>query len=122
VYLHVAAANYNIPHTYGVAPPPGFQLKEFNRSTTDRAKVIQTLKDSFANTRKAVLRMSVSHLEKKLDWFVGNDSYLGVKLFMTSHVAEYLGQSIADIRRNGVVPPSTGDLQTQPKAQETPKP
>jgi hypothetical protein len=38
--LHVAAANYNLPHLIGTAPPEGFQAKGFDKSTTDKAKVI----------------------------------------------------------------------------------
>src|SRR5229473_4712259 len=57
VYLHVATANYNLPHVFGVAPPLGFKVQGFEKSTTDKAKVVGTLKDSFAHMRQAVLNM-----------------------------------------------------------------
>jgi uncharacterized damage-inducible protein DinB len=121
VYLHVAAANYNLPHVFGVAPPAGFQAKGFDTSTTDKTKIIQILKDSFTHMRQAVLNMPDSDVEKQLDWFGAKNTYRGVMLFIIRHMAEHLGQSIAYARMNGVVPPWTGDYQAKPKPQETPK-
>jgi len=31
VYLHVAAANFNLPHLIGTPPPEGFQAKGFDK-------------------------------------------------------------------------------------------
>jgi uncharacterized damage-inducible protein DinB len=121
VYLHVAAANYNLPHVFGVAPPAGFQAKGFDTSTTDKTKIIQILKDSFTHMRQAVLNMPDSEVEKQLDWFGAKNTYRGVMLFIIRHMAEHLGQSIAYARMNGVVPPWTGDYQAKPKPQEKPK-
>src|ERR1700740_490088 len=46
VFLHVSAANYNLYKLVGTPPPAGFDVKGFEKSTTDKAKVIATLKDS----------------------------------------------------------------------------
>lgn len=122
VYLHVAAANYNLPHVFGVAPPAGFQAKGFDKSTTDKAKVIEALKDSFDHMRQAVISMPDSEVEKQLDWFGAKNTYRGVMLFIIRHMAEHLGQSIAYARMNGVVPPWTAETQAPPqKAEEKPK-
>jgi uncharacterized damage-inducible protein DinB len=122
VYLHVAAANYNLPHVFGVAPPAGFQAKGFDKSTTDKAKVIEALKDSFDHMRQAVINMPDSEVEKQLDWFGAKNTYRGVMLFIIRHMAEHLGQSIAYARMNGVVPPWTAETQAPPqKAEEKPK-
>src|SRR5947207_12651564 len=44
VFLHVAAANYNLYKLVGTPPPAGFDVKGFEKSTTDKGKVIATLK------------------------------------------------------------------------------
>jgi uncharacterized damage-inducible protein DinB len=117
VFLHVAAANYNLPHLIGTPPPEGFQAKGFDKSTTDKAKVIQTLHDSFAHLRDAVIKMPDADLDKQLDWFGGENTERGILLFIMRHMGEHLGQSIAYARMIGVVPPWTEEQQkaTKPK-------
>ena len=66
VFLHVAAANYNLPHVFGVEPPPGFKLQGFEKSTTDKTKVIASLKEAFAHMRQAVLNMPDADVEKQV--------------------------------------------------------
>lgn len=119
VYMHVAAANYNIPRVLGTPPPAGFNARGFDTSVTEKAKVIETLKQSFAHLRQAVLNMSEADGEKKLKWFGAENTYRGVLLFIIRHMAEHLGQSIAYARINGVVPPWTEEQQRQ---QQKPKP
>ncbi|HKM84883.1 MAG TPA: DinB family protein [Terriglobales bacterium] len=113
VFLHVSAANYNVYKLVGAPPPPGFDVKGFEKSTTDKTKVIATLKDSFAHARKAITAMSDADLDKSLDWFGGKNAERGVLLFITRHAAEHLGQLIAYARFIGVVPPWTEDMQKQ---------
>ena len=124
VFLHVAAANYNLYKLVGTPPPPGFDVKGFEKSTTDKAKVIATLKDSFAHARKAITAMPDADLDKSLDWFGGKNTERGILLFITRHAAEHLGQSIAYARSIGVVPPWTEDAQKQQKQkpEAAPKP
>lgn len=105
VYMHVAAANYNLPRVFGVAPPVGFKVEGFDKSTSDKAKVIDALKDSYNHMREAVLKMPDADVEKQVDWFGAKNTYRGVMLFIVRHGAEHLGQSIAYARINGVVPP-----------------
>jgi uncharacterized damage-inducible protein DinB len=122
VFLHVAAANFNLPHVFGVPPPPGFKVQGFEKSTTDKAKIIQALQDAFAHMRQAVVNMPDSDLEKQVDWFGAKNTYRGILLFILRHNAEHLGQAIAYARMNGVVPPWTEEQQAQQKkAQEKPK-
>jgi uncharacterized damage-inducible protein DinB len=118
VFLHVAAANYNIPKLIGTPPPAGIEAGKLEKSTTDKAKVISILKDSFAHEREAIMKMPDADLEKSMDWFGGKNTERGILLFMTRHTAEHLGQSIAYARLVGVVPPWTEDMQRQQKAQE----
>ena len=109
VFLHVATANYNIYQIVGAAPPSGFDGKNFEKSTTDKTKIVAALKDSFAHARKAISAMPDTDLEKRMDWFGGKNTERGVLLFAVRHGAEHLGQAIADARVNGVVPPWTED-------------
>ena len=111
VFLHVAAANFNLYKFVGTPPPTGFAVKDFEKSTTDKAKVIATLKDSFAHAKKAITAMSDADLEKSLDWFGGKNTERGILLFIVRHAAEHLGQSIAYARFVGVTPPWTEDVQ-----------
>ena len=123
VFLHVSAANYNIYKLVGTPPPTGFEVKGFEKSTTDKAKVMAAIKDSFAHARQAITAMPDADLEKSLDWFGGKNTERGVLLFVTRHAAEHLGQSIAYARFIGVVPPWTEDMQKQQKqkAETAPK-
>jgi len=109
VFLHVAAANYNLPKLIGTPPPAGIEVKSMEKSTTDKAKVVNTLKDSFAHLKEAIVKMPDADLDKSLDWFGGKNTERGVLLFITRHMAEHLGQSIAYARSVGVTPPWTED-------------
>jgi uncharacterized damage-inducible protein DinB len=122
VFLHVSAANYNLYKLVGTPPPDGFNANGFDKSTTDKAKVIATLKDSFAHATKAITAMPDANLEKSLDWFGGKNTQRGILLFVVRHAAEHLGQSIAYARFVGVVPPWTEDMQKkQPEKKEPEK-
>jgi len=123
VFLHVSAANFNLYKLVGTPPPAGVDIKSLEKSSTDKTKVIATLKDSFEHARKAITAMPDADLEKSLDWFGGKNTERGVLLFATRHTAEHLGQSIAYARSVGVVPPWTEDAQKQqkqPPKQEAP--
>ena len=39
VFLHVSGANYNLYKLVGTPPPAGFNGKDFDKSTTDKAKI-----------------------------------------------------------------------------------
>src|ERR1700692_3225148 len=121
VFLHVSAANYNLYKLVGTPPPASFDVKGFEKSTTDKAKVIATLKDSFDHARKAITAMPDADLEKSMDWFGGKNTERGILLFIVRHTAEHLGQSIAYVRFVGIVPPWTEDMQKkQPEKKEAP--
>src|SRR6202521_4040976 len=114
VFLHVSAANYNLYKLVGTPPPSGVDLKGLEKSTSDKAKVVATLKDSFAHAKKAITAMPDADLEKSLDWFGGKNTERGILLFIVRHTAEHLGQSIAYVRFVGIVPPWTEDMQKKP--------
>jgi uncharacterized damage-inducible protein DinB len=122
VFLHVCAANYNLYKLVGTPPPAGIDVRALEKSTADKAKVIATLKDSFAHAKKAITAMPEADLDKSMDWFGGKNTERGVLLFIVRHAAEHLGQSIAYARFVGIVPPWTEDMQKkQPEKKEPPK-
>ena len=111
VFMHVSAANFNLYKLAGTPPPAGFDVKGFEKSTTDKAKVVATLKESFVHAKKAITGMNDADLEKSLDWFGGKNTQRGILLFIVRHASEHLGQSIAYARFAGITPPWTEDLQ-----------
>ncbi|MGO9646700.1 MAG: DinB family protein [Terriglobales bacterium] len=121
VFLHVSTANYNLYKLVGTPPPEGIDLQNLEKSTSDKAKVTATLKDSYAHARKAITAMSDADLEKSFDWFGGKNTERGVLIFIVRHGAEHLGQSIAYARMMGVVPPWTEDFKKPQKPEATPK-
>lgn len=120
VFLHVSAANYNLYKLVGTPPPAGLDLKNLEKSATDKAKVMATLKDSFAHAKKAITAMPDADLDKSLDWFGGKNTQRGILLFIVRHAAEHLGQSIAYARVVGIVPPWTEDTQKKPPEKKEP--
>ncbi|HKD86546.1 MAG TPA: DinB family protein [Terriglobales bacterium] len=117
VFLHVAAANYNLPKLFGVQPPADFKVQGFDKSTTDKAKVVQTLQDAFAHMRTAVVGMPESDMDKLVSFRGGKKSTRAVLVFILEHNAEHLGQSIAYARMNGVTPPWTEEQQKKAQSQ-----
>ena len=113
VFLHVAAANYGLYGMVGAAPPDGGPKKGLEKSTTDKAKIIATLKDSFEYAGKSITAMPDANLEKSMDWFGGKNTERGVLLFIVRHGAEHLGQAIAYARFSSIVPPWTEDVKRE---------
>ncbi len=109
VFLHASAANYNMYKLVGAPFPAGLDVAGMEQSTTDKAKVIATLKVSYAHAKKAITDMPDANLEKTLDWLGGTITQRGVLLYIVPHIAEHLGQAIAYARINGVVPPWSDD-------------
>jgi uncharacterized damage-inducible protein DinB len=107
VFLHISAANYNIPTMLGTPAMPEYMAKDFDKSTTDKAKIIDQLNKSFEYAHSAIEKMSNADFakpEKKL----GPDANDGdVVYILVTHAHEHLGQSIAYARVNGIVPPWT---------------
>ena len=109
VFLHVSAANYNMYKLVGAPSPAGLDVAGMEQSTTDKAKVIATLRASYAHAKKAITDVPDANLEKTMDWLGGTITQRGVLLYIIPHIAEHLGQAIAYARINGVVPPWSED-------------
>jgi uncharacterized damage-inducible protein DinB len=115
--LHVSGASYGFPTMItGVTPAAGFQRDGFEKSTTDKANIIEQLNKSFTYAIAVVQNMSnadFAKAEKKL----GPDANDGDVIYlMVTHAHEHLGQAIADARMNGIVPPWTAEaMKKNPK-------
>jgi uncharacterized damage-inducible protein DinB len=120
VFLHVSTANYNLYKLVGTPPPAGIETGKLEKSTTDKAKVIATLKDSFAHAKKAITAMSDADLGRSFDWFGGKNTERGALLFIVRHAAEHLGQSIVYARVIGITPPWTEDIQKKQAEKKAP--
>jgi uncharacterized damage-inducible protein DinB len=113
VFLHISAANYNIPTMMGAPPNPSTTAKDFEKSTADKAKIIGQLNQSFVFAISAMQHMSNADFAKPEEK-LGPDANDGdVVYLLVTHAHEHLGQSIAYARMNGVVPPWT--IQAQKK-------
>jgi uncharacterized damage-inducible protein DinB len=109
LFLHVAAAGFNFPTLKGTPPLPDFQGKGFEKSTTDKAKVIDWLNRSFAYSIASVQSMSNADFANPLPK-LGPDANAGdVVYLMVVHAHEQLGISIAYSRALGIVPPWTAE-------------
>jgi uncharacterized damage-inducible protein DinB len=105
VVLHVAGGNFGIPRVLGIQPPEGINPRGFDKSTTEKAKVLDLLKQSFEHARQAALKTPDADLDKTVKLFGRDASTRRVFFQMTLHMHEHLGQLIAYARSNGVVPP-----------------
>ena len=113
VYLHMATITFFYPRYIGTPEPAGFDARSFSTSTTDKTKIVAALKDSFAHAHEALLKVSDADENKMLKSYRGESTYRAWLLYMTEHLGEHLGQSIAYARVNGVVPPWTEEAQRQ---------
>jgi uncharacterized damage-inducible protein DinB len=117
VYLHICVANYFLTQLIGVPPKPGFKAQGFEKSTTDKAQIIDQLIQSFAYAENGISSLSDADLSKPSGWhgYPGYPTVGDVVLHIVAHAHEHLGQSIAYARMNGIVPPWTAASQAQQK-------
>jgi uncharacterized damage-inducible protein DinB len=104
VYLHIVQGNYHFPEYAGFKSPESLP-RNLEKMTTDKAKIVQLLKDSFENLKQAVAKTPDSDLDRKIKVFGMDMTVRGLFMTAASHMHEHLGQSIAYARTIGVVPP-----------------
>ncbi|MCH8032384.1 MAG: DinB family protein [Bacteroidetes bacterium] len=105
VYLHVAEANYSLASKMG-ADVPKTERGTIEKSTTDKEKVAETLKESFTVVKEAAGNLTDEELNKIIQTPFGMD--MSLRNFMISllnHMHEHLGQGIVYARVSGVIPP-----------------
>ena len=110
VYMHIVGGNSYIPSFMGVKPMAGIE-RGMEKTVTDKAKVVELLKQSMAHARMAVLSIPDADLDKKVKIFGGQEATERATIMIIgNHLHEHLGQSIAYARSNGIAPPwSKGD-------------
>ena len=118
IFMHTAGANYGIPNMMGVKTPAGFNGKDFEKTTTDKTKIVQELNKSFESAIAAVQGMTNADFAKP-DKKLGPEANDGdVVYILVVHGHEMLGQAIAYARVNGIVPPWTAEALKKEQAGE----
>jgi uncharacterized damage-inducible protein DinB len=113
VFLHVAGERYQILGLMGTAPPAGFDGKTFEKSTTDRAQIVEELNKSWEFAQKAINGMTNADFAKLLPKLGAQANAGDVIYILVADAHEHLGQSVAYARENGIVPPWTAEVQKQ---------
>jgi uncharacterized damage-inducible protein DinB len=113
VLLHVAGERYGILGLMGVAPPEGFDGKTFEKSTTDKARIVAELNKSWEFAQKTINGMSNADFAKLLPKLGPQANAGDVVYILVADAHEHLGQVVAYARENGIVPPWTAKAQKQ---------
>jgi uncharacterized damage-inducible protein DinB len=108
-FLHVADMNFQMPVTIGATPAPGYKKEGFEKSTTDKAKVIEQLNQSFDYVHAYVDGMTNADFAKLEPKFGPQANAGDIIYIIVADDHEHLGQSVAYARVNGIVPPWTAD-------------
>jgi uncharacterized damage-inducible protein DinB len=107
VFLHVSGERYFILGLMGAAPPPGFDGKTYEKSTTDKDKIIDELTKSGDYTQKTIAGMANADYAKLLPKLGPQANEGDVIYILVADAHEHLGQLVAYARVNGIVPPWT---------------
>jgi uncharacterized damage-inducible protein DinB len=107
VFLHVAGERYGILGMMGATPPAGFKASEFEKSTTDKDRIIEELNQSWNFANKTINGMSNADFAKLLPKLGPQANEGDVVYILVADAHEHLGQLVAYARQNGIVPPWT---------------
>jgi uncharacterized damage-inducible protein DinB len=111
VFLHIAGERYGILSLMGATPPTGFDGKTFEKSTTDKARIIEELNKSWEFAQKTINGMSNADFAKLLPKLGPQANAGDVVYILVADAHEHLGQLVAYARANGIVPPWTVEAQ-----------
>ena len=109
VFLHVAGERYGILAMMGATAPADFNGKTFEKSTTDRAKIVAELNRSWEFTKTAINGMTNADFAKLLPKLGPQANAGDVVYILVGDAHEHLGQAVAYVRENGIVPPWTAE-------------
>jgi hypothetical protein len=107
VFLHVAGERYGILGMMGATAPADFNGKTFEKSTTDRAKIVAELNRSWEFAKTAINGMTNADFAKLLPKLGPQANAGDVVYILVGDAHEHLGQAVAYARENGIVPPWT---------------
>jgi uncharacterized damage-inducible protein DinB len=108
VFLHVAGERYGILGMMGATAPADYNDKTFEKSKTDRAKIVAELNRSWEFAKTAINGMTNADFAKLPK--LGPQANAGdVVYILVGDAHEHLGQAVAYARENGIVPPWTAE-------------
>ena len=113
VFLHVSGERYGILALMGTATPPGFDGNALEKSTTDKARIVEELNKSWAFAQNTIKGMSNAEFAKLLPKLGPQANAGDVVYILVADAHEHLGQLIAYARENGIVPPWTAQMKKQ---------
>ena len=119
VFLHVAGERYGILALMGTPLPAGFDGKTFEKSSTDKAQIVEELNKSWDCTQKAINGMTNADFAKLLPKLGPQANAGDVIYILVADAHEHLGQSVAYARANGIVPPWTIEAQKRAAEKKT---
>ena len=111
LFLHVAGERYAILKLMGAAAPEGFDARAFEKTTTDKAKIVDELNKSWEFSKKTIDGMTNADFAKSIPKLGPQANAGDVVYILVADAHEHLGQSIAYARVNGIVPPWTAEAQ-----------
>ena len=111
VFLHVAGERYGFLGLLGANPPAGFKAGQFDKSTTDRDRIVEALNQSLDFTNKTISGMSNAEFAKLVPKLGPQANEGDVVYLLVADAHEHLGQLVAYARQNGIVPPWTVERQ-----------
>jgi uncharacterized damage-inducible protein DinB len=117
-FLHVADMNFQMPVAIGATPAPGYKKEGYEKSTTDKAKVIEQLNRSFDYVHTYVDGMTNADFAKPELKFGPQANAGDIVYIIIADDHEHLGQSVAYARVNGIVPPWTADAMKKQQAKQ----
>ncbi|MDQ3649276.1 MAG: DinB family protein [Acidobacteriota bacterium] len=119
VYTHLAGSNFNFTQFLGITPPAG--AGRGMEKMTDKAQVVEMLKQSLAHVRQAATNTPDADWDKTVTYsgrnIVVREAFFRLALGMREH----LGQSVAYARVNRIVPPWTAEREAQQSSPAKPK-
>jgi uncharacterized damage-inducible protein DinB len=113
VFLHVSGERYGILSLMGAEPPAGFDGKTYEKSTTDRARIVEELNKSWEFTQKAINGMTNADFARLIPKLGPQANAGDVVYILVTDAHEHLGQAVAYARENDIVPPWTVEAQKQ---------
>jgi uncharacterized damage-inducible protein DinB len=121
VFLHVAGERYGFLTLLGATPPAGFKPGQFDKSTTDRDRIVDELNRSWDFTSKTIGGISNADFAKLLPKLGPQANEGDVVYLLVADAHEHLGQLVAYARQNGITPPWTVEAQQKKAAAEAEK-
>jgi len=116
VFLHVAGERYGILSMMGATPPAGFKAREFEKSTTEKDRIVEDLNQSWDFANKTINGMSNADFAKLMPKLGPQANEGDVVYILVADAHEHLGQLVAYARQNGIVTPWTVQMQKKKAA------